>query len=438
MVHRHAFSNRSHAPELSEPKQGLVPFSNDAPVKSDIAQILAASTNEVDQGVLIADARDPDLRLVYVNSAFETITGYRSDEAIGRNCRYLQGNNRSRPEILKLRAAIESRARVSVTLRNYRKDGSAFWNELQIIPVANASGGTSHYVGLMRDVTDARLAAEQLDRAEHMDQMTGIANRYAFVKRLDGLLAAQVPERTFVTKMDIACFHEINSAYGFDLGDALLKQVAQRLEELDADVVGRSGANEFALARLLGQHEDADTWLRKISQSLARAYVLPGAVIDVKFAIGFAVGDPETKAITLIRRAATALRHSKTNPMREIQEFDYQDERSAHRRLRLTSELQNAVANAEFRLHYQPKIDLSTGAVVGAAALLRWEHSVFGLQGPATFIGLAEETGLILDIGHWARGEVAFFASELNRQRETPLRFSVNVSAIEVTHRDLV
>jgi PAS domain S-box-containing protein/diguanylate cyclase (GGDEF)-like protein len=424
--------------ELSVPRHSLARFSIDVDGKSDIAQILASSIEEINQGVLIADARDPELRLVYVNRAFEAITGYRWDEAIGKNCRYLQGSDRSQPDILKLREAIASKARVAVILRNYRKDGATFWNALRLIPVVNESGLTTHFVGLMRDVTEAYLAAEQLNRAEHLDQLTSIVNRCTFVKRLDGLLAANAPVRTLVVNMDVARFHEINSAFGFDLGDALLEQIARRLEELGADVIGRMGADEFALARLLEQHEDPGTWLRKISQALTRTYVLPGAVIDVKIATGFVVGDPQAKAITLIRQAATALRQSKANPMRQVQEFNHQDERSARRRLRLTRELQNAVASAEFVLHYQPKIDLSTSAVVGAEALLRWDHSVFGLQGPGTFIGLAEETGLILDIGHWARHQVAFYASEINRQRTTPLRFSVNVSTIEVTHGDLV
>ncbi|MGE0767324.1 MAG: putative bifunctional diguanylate cyclase/phosphodiesterase [Hyphomicrobiaceae bacterium] len=425
-------------PDFSDPGQGLMPLSSDELGKSDIAQILASSINEINQGVLIADARDAECRLVYVNRAFEAITGYQSNEAIGKNCRFLQGNDRLQPEILKLREAIANQTRVAVTLRNYRKDSGLFWNALRLIPVVNESGLTTHFVGLMSDVTQAHLTAEQLDRAEHLDQLTGIVNRYAFLERLDGLLASRALARTLVVKMDVARFHEINTAYGFDVGDALLQQMARRLEGLDADVIGRTGANEFALARLLEQHENPGIWLRKISQALTRAYVLPGTVIDVKLATGYVVGDIQTKAITLIRQAATALRQSKTNPMREVQEFNHQDERNARRRLRLTSELQNAVANAEFLLHYQPKIDLRTGAVIGAEALLRWDHSVFGVQGPSTFVRLAEETGLILDIGHWTRRQVASFASEINRQRTKPLRFSVNVSTIEVTHRDLV
>ena len=104
----------------------------------------------------------------------------------------------------------------------------------------------------------------------------------------------------------------------------------------------------------------------------------------------------------------------------------------------MTNELQQAVANNEFLFHYQPRVDLRTGAVIGAEALLRWNHGVFGLQGPVRFIELAEDTGLILDIGHWGRCEVARFAAEVNLHRPTPLTFSVNVAAIELTHRDIV
>ncbi len=104
----------------------------------------------------------------------------------------------------------------------------------------------------------------------------------------------------------------------------------------------------------------------------------------------------------------------------------------------MTNELQQAIANGEFLFHYQPRVDLSTGVVTGAEALLRWNHGVFGLQRPDRFIELAEDTGLILDIGHWGRCEVARFAAEVDEHRDVPIHFSVNVAAIEFTHRDIV
>ena len=129
---------------------------------------------------------------------------------------------------------------------------------------------------------------------------------------------------------------------------------------------------------------------------------------------------PGCDALSLIRQAGAALHRSKRS------------------RLRLTSELQHAVAENEFLFHYQPKFDLQTGALVGAEALLRWNHGLFGVQLPGRFIGVAEETGLILDIGEWGRRAVARFAAEINRGRATPIRFSLNVSTIELTHGDLV
>jgi EAL domain-containing protein (putative c-di-GMP-specific phosphodiesterase class I) len=119
-------------------------------------------------------------------------------------------------------------------------------------------------------------------------------------------------------------------------------------------------------------------------------------------------------------------------------EFDAADQRRSVQRQRVTNELQQAVVNNEFLFHYQPRVDLRTGAIIGAEALLRWNHGVFGLQRPDRFIELAEDTGLILDVGHWGRCEVARFAAEVNLHRQTPMHFSVNVAAIELTHRDIV
>jgi EAL domain-containing protein (putative c-di-GMP-specific phosphodiesterase class I) len=166
--------------------------------------------------------------------------------------------------------------------------------------------------------------------------------------------------------------------------------------------------------------------------------MLPGAAIEVRFSTGFVIGQAGVNAISLLRQAGTALHRSRGTQLREVKEFDAADHRRSVQRQRMTNELQQAVANREFLFHYQPRVDLCTGAIVGAEALLRWNHSVFGLQRPDRFIELAEDTGLILDIGHWGRCEVARFAAELNRERETPLRFSVNVAAIELTHRDIV
>lgn len=398
---------------------------------------LAAAAEHSQDAVLLAEAGDSALRLVYVNRAFEVITGYTHDEAIGQNCRYLQGGDRSQPEIAMIRDAIREMKPVAVTLRNYRKDGTLFWNALKLQPIFDADGVATHILALARDVSKFHHIADQLDQAQHLDKLTNVLNRYAIVERLDAILATHTA-LPLVVKVDIGGFHVINTSYGFDIGDLLLRGIAERLTGMGCNLVGRTGSDEFSVACLVSNREEAQGWLDRISAALQEPYRLPGAAIEVVFATGFVIGEPGADALTLMRQAATALRRSESDLLSGACEFNLEDDARARKRLQLTRELKNALPLNELRLHYQPKVDLGTGVIVGAEALLRWEHGVFGLQSPDKFIGLAEETGLILDLGDWARRETVRFAARINERRTHPLRFSVNVSTIELTHRDLV
>ena len=400
------------------------------------AEAIGAVIEEIDEGVLIADVNDAYLRLIHANRAFETITGFSRNEAIGKNCRYLQGSDRLQPEIARMREAITELKPAAVTLRNYPKDGRLFWNSIRLFPQP-APGNMTYIVGLIKDVTDLYLSAERIDRAEHYDQLTGSLNRYTFVERFDALSkrSGQLP---VIAKINVAQFHDINTSYGFDIGDALLQQTAQRLQALGPDLIARTGGDEFAVACLVDGREQAAAWLNRIRIALGQRFTLPGASIEAKFATGFVIGQAGGDTVSLLRQAGTALHHSRGTRLREVMEFDAADQRRSIQRQRMTNELQQAVANNEFLFHYQPRVDLGTGTIIGAEALLRWNHGVFGLQRPDRFIELAEDTGLILDIGHWGRCEVARFAAEVNLHRKTPLNFSVNVAAIELTHRDIV
>lgn len=160
--------------------------------------------------------------------------------------------------------------------------------------------------------------------------------------------------------------------------------------------------------------------------------------LAVDFAAGFAVGIAGTDPLQLVRQAGAALQRSKTTPAHPPHAFAQADERNARNRIRLATELRAAVANEELLFHYQPQIDLGTGELVGAEALLRWDHGAFGLQLPGRFLGIAEETGMMLEIGDWGLRALARHAALINRERRTPLRFGFNVSVIEFTRRDMV
>jgi EAL domain-containing protein (putative c-di-GMP-specific phosphodiesterase class I) len=167
-------------------------------------------------------------------------------------------------------------------------------------------------------------------------------------------------------------------------------------------------------------------------------FVLPGASLAIQFAAGFAVGYAGANPLQIIRQAGAALRRSKAGPAHKPHAFAAADERDARNRIRLTSELQTCVANQEMLFHYQPQVDLISGDLVGAEALLRWNHGAFGLQPPSRFIGIAEETGALVDIGAWGLRTLATHAAQVNRDRRAPLRFALNVSALEFTQRDMV
>jgi PAS domain S-box-containing protein/diguanylate cyclase (GGDEF)-like protein len=385
-------------------------------------------------GILVADLRMGQ-PLIFVNRAFEEITGYAASDALGRNCNYLQGSDRLQPEIQQIRDAISCGAAVSVTLRNYRRDGRLFWNELRLLPLAQAGREPSHYVGFMQDVTHLRVTTEQLDQEVRFDRLTGVLNRSAFVDHV-GRLTADPTVRLLLVKMDIAQFQDINSGFGYDVGDALLREVADRLKACAVAAIGRLGPDEFGLAHQLLQDEDPGVKVSLIAASLTHRYVVPGAVVSLRFAIGYTVGEPGADSLVLIRRAGSALHESRQTKLREVRRYDETSEARSRQRIRLATELQSGLGELAF--DYQPKVDLATGEMTGAEALLRWKHEIFGLQTPDRFIGLAEDTGLILDIGAWGLRAVADFAAKVNQGRGRPLRFAVNVSPVEFVHRDMV
>ena len=387
----------------------------------------SAALGHVSDGVLIADMRMREHPIVQVNSAFETITGYSSDEALGKNCRYLQGSDRLQPEIAELRAALRDGRPCSVTLRNYRRDGTMFRNALRMTPVYDDACQLTHFVGVMRDVTFA----------SNIDRLTGLLDRYGLLDRLVAMNATQSCSLLLV-KIDILKFHDVNNGFGYDVGDALLSAAAARLATVPAAAIARVGTNSFALAFELDDASSASGLVDTVIDRLRPRFLLPGATLKVRFALGFTIGSAGTDPLQLVRQAGAALHRSKSKPDHPPLAFAAEDERIARSRIRLANELQTAVANQEFVLHYQPQIDLRSGGLVGAESLLRWNHGVFGLQLPGRFIALAEETGVMPEIGAWGLRTLAAQAARVNRSRDAPLRFSFNVSAIEFMRRDMV
>ncbi|MFN3388702.1 MAG: putative bifunctional diguanylate cyclase/phosphodiesterase [Allosphingosinicella sp.] len=273
--------------------------------------------------------------------------------------------------------------------------------------------------------------------APGVDRLTGLLNRYGLIEWLE-TLEPQPASVLMIVKLDILCFHDVNSGFGYGAGDALLRSVAQRLVSLPAAAVARVGTHTFALAFELEEDGRPAGVIDDVLALLKPRFVLPETSVVVRFAAGYALGSAGANPLRLVRQAGVALQRARATPPHRPQAFAAADERDARNRIRLASELQTAVINHELLFHYQPQFDLRSGRLVGAEALLRWDHGVFGMQPPARFIGIAEETGAILEIGAWGLRALAAHAERVNRDRRAPIRFAFNTSVIEFTQRDMV
>ncbi|WP_220807815.1 sensor domain-containing phosphodiesterase [Noviherbaspirillum aridicola] len=371
----------------------------------------------------------------YVNPAFERITGYLPHQAIGRNCRFLQNGDREQAGVARLRRAIQAREEGSALLRNYRSDGQLFWNDVHIAPVRDASGEATHFVGVLNDVTAIKHAEEQLERQANFDPLTALANRNVLKDRIEKAIAgaARHGERVAVGFIDLDNFKVINDSLGHNIGDELLKQVAERLSAClrEQDTVARYGGDEFAFV-LPDQHEENGIGglMERILDTIGMPFRVDGHDFYISCSIGVSFYPRDGRdADTLLRNADAAMYRAKERGRNNFQFYTASMNERVSERLSLESMLRQAVSRGEFALHYQPKVDLRSGRVVGVEALLRWQRGDGALVLPSTFISLAEETGLIVPIGEWALQQACRDNKALQEAGLPPLHVAVNISA---------
>ena len=395
--------------------------------------------------VLIVSCTEPDLPLVHVNGAFERITGYTRQEVIGRNPRLLQGGDRDQPELDKIRRAIAEKRDGQALLRNYRKDGSLFWNMLHVTPVRDPrSGLVTHFVGIQHDITDLKRYQEELEHQATHDALTGLANRNLLKDRLQQMLAlAHRYERHFnLVFIDLDNFKLINDSLGHEVGDRLLKIAGERLATCvrEGDTVARLGGDEFVL--LVTEQARTDTAYRTVQQVIA-AISQPFLIDEHEFKVTCSIGvvsfpgDGETPE-TLLRNADTAMYRAKERGRNTFQLYSAEMNANLGERLTLETDLWKALERGELELHYQPKVELGSGRISGMEALLRWRHPQQGMIPPGKFIPAAEESSLILQIGNWVIREAC---TQNKAWQDDGLRFvpvAVNISARQLHDKDLI
>jgi diguanylate cyclase (GGDEF)-like protein/PAS domain S-box-containing protein len=358
-------------------------------------------------GVVISNANDPNNSIIFANSAFCRITGYSLEEVMGRNCRFMQNGDHEQIELKMIRTALAKNQEIHVVVRNYRKDGSMFWNDLSISPVPDEYGVVTHFIGIINDITKQRSNQDQLAfRATH-DELTGLPNRNLLNDRLPQALRQANRRENLVALLflDVDHFKLINDSIGHSAGDKLLKGFAERLIGCvrAGDTVSRHGGDEFVL--VLKDIEKAShvvTICENIFQSIGEPFFIQNHKIHATCSIGITLypqdgGDAET----LSKFADMALYRAKDLGRANFQFFSKEMNQRTLERVTLEGALRSAIINDQLTMNYQPLVNLDTGRIISLEALLRWYHPELGQVAPDRFIPVAEESGLINPIGEW-------------------------------------
>lgn len=396
-------------------------------------------------GITITDAVNGENLIIYVNPAFERMTGYAGHEVLGKNPRFLRGNDRDQVELRKLAMALEERREGYFVLRNYRKDGSQFMNELYVAPVRDRDGAVTNYIGIMNDISDQRRYEEQLVYQANHDPLTGLPNRNLLQDRLGQALALESSRRRNpigVMFLDLDNFKKINDTLGHTVGDMLLKAVANRLRNCvrGGDTVSRLGGDEYILILPnVKEMHDVTTVAKKLIGLFSTPFLLMGHELYITASIGIALFPSDGDTVdALLKNADAAMYHAKEQGKNNYQFYSEEMNTRVFERMALETSLHRAIRQQEFLLYYQPRVDLRTGRISGVEALVRWNHPEMGLVSPARFIPLAEETGLIVPIGEWVLRTACAQNKAWQEAGLPPLRMAVNLSARQFRQENLI
>jgi len=393
------------------------------------------------EGVMITDANGV---ITAVNSAFTEITGFGEDEVFGRSPKLLRSDKHDDAFYHAIENAIRELGYWRGEIWGRRKNGEVYpeWKTVSI--VKDSHGCVTHHVAVFSDISDIKASEQQLEYLAHHDPLTELPNRLLFTARLNHAIKRSQRDGTLLAVLfiDLDNFKNINDSLGHPAGDALLKGMAQRLRNLlrDEDTVSRLGGDEFTvLLEQLPSPEKAGGIAAKLVECFAAPFRLENNSLHVTGSIGIAICPTDgSDAATLLRNADAAMYKAKENGRNGFQYYTSELTKSAFERVLLENSLRSALKLDQFVVYYQPQISLIDGSLIGAEALVRWQHPEMGLVPPVRFIPLAEDTGLIGPLGEWVLRSACYQAKAWQDAGIKVDRVAVNLSGQQLRRKGLV
>lgn len=390
------------------------------------------------EAMLVTDA---DNRIIAVNPAFTEMTGYTAEEAIGQTPKILSSGRQTSEFYQAMWHAIDTTGQWRGEIWNRRKNGEVYVEWLTINTIYGEDGAVHRRAGLFSDITKIKENEELIWTQANFDPLTGLPNRRMFHDRLQQEIrkAHRANLSLALMFLDLDRFKEVNDTLGHGMGDLLLKEAAQRLTHClrETDTVARLGGDEFiVILSELDKLDSTERVAQDILQKLAEPYQLDDEVLYVSASIGITLFPEDAIEIdALIKNADQAMYAAKNAGRSRFSYFTPAMQEASQTRMRLTNDLRRALADNQLMIYYQPIVDLATGTTQKAEALIRWQHPIRGLISPAEFIPIAEDTGMIVDIGNWVFHEAAGQVAQWRATYHPEFQISINKSPVQF-HRD--
>lgn len=399
-------------------------------------RLLKESLESSDDAVLVVDTRKSHLPVVFVNSAFSRIIGYRHDDIRPISFNELRGFLEDEVELQAIHAALAEGHATSLTIRSHRIDGSTFWNQISLSPVRDDSGAVTHFTAIMKDISDKREQELTLAYQATHDALTGLANRALLEDRLehDMAIAQRNKSHLAVLFIDLDEFKPINDTLGHRIGDEVLVSVARKLEAVirPTDTLARFGGDEFVLLLPnIQSRQEAQEVADRVLEVVGQPHHVGAHELYVTASIGISLLNEDLDfANKLIQQADMAMYQAKQQGRDTYEVFSHDLDTVLSRRVTLRNELQEAIRDGQLYLNYQPQVN-QDGRVCGLEALVRWKHPQKGIIPPNEFIPVAEETGQIIHLGRWVANQACRDAAVLLSMGLLRGRMAVNLSPLQ-------
>jgi len=397
--------------------------------------------NSVEEGIMIADTKS---RIIHVNPAFEFVTGYTYEEAVGQRTSLLNSGIHDQEFYTKMWATIREHGKWSGEIWNRRKTGDIYPEWLTIVAIHNEQGDIVNYCGIFEDISAQKNAENEIERRKYTDTLTGVANRYAYLQRMETLLQSSANREYHhaVLFLDLDRFKQVNDTLGHSVADEMLISVTQRIQSVlkNKDIVARYGGDEFIITITNIHHmQEAVQVAEKIVHLLSEPLPIDEQNIYISTSMGISLYPEDgTTLETLVKKADQAMYYAKQNGRNQFA-FYFDDLKIDSKRvLLLDNELRKAIKQNDFTLNFQPKISLEDETVIGMEALIRWTNDQLGFVSPAEFIPYAEETGLIIPMSECVFRLACEAHLRLREEMDNVLPIAINISSIHFHQSDFI